>query len=185
MGLADRLFRRFGFLPRQCSASQISLWLLLVSLLIVCTLNCERWFALGQVADSDTFFACQANHELQLKDQAVRCFQPAQTRYQAPIGCQELANKAFLAIDHRKNQDVCLVDTETLPLRCNAGYTLQIRTGLDRCSQHQEAQSHAPAIPISQTLPITYPGIDAQDARFADVQAQSLLTETTSQGFKV
>ena len=131
---------------------------LLLLILVVGCLLCSY----SSPSFSANYFKCSAGYTFQTNgNDSARCFKPEGKEYRRPNSCPKthvpIINKSvghFLKKNHQGIADKCVgkfkvgsVSNENvLDLTCPAGYLLEIRSGVDRCSKTIKAKAISPSV---------------------------------------
>ncbi len=116
-------------------------------------------------AHAATYYKCKSGYNFETKSGAARCYKAASASYKSPLACGNVTipviNKSvghFLKKDHQGKADKCVgtfkvgfnQQTSALDLACPAGYSLEIRSGADRCKKSIPASVRAPEVKVNK-----------------------------------
>ena len=109
-------------------------------------------------AHAASFWGCDSGFEFQTHGtgaaaNGARCFKASQTEFAPPLACPRIntpagAVGAALRIDNNGINDVCATQIGivfTAEVACGFGYTMERRTGADRCKKTIPAEERQPA----------------------------------------
>lgn len=120
---------------------------------------------LTNVATADTYFACSSGYTFQYKNNAARCYKPANYMFTSLQACPKryipVINKkigTFYKKNHQGNKDMCVgqfkvgpvTNSTALNTTCRSGYSKQITSGKDRCRKPQPAKKIPPTKQVNR-----------------------------------
>lgn len=109
--------------------------------------------ALPAPAFAETYWGCENGYQFQVNRNAARCFRPSQTETLPPIPCARIdtpmgAIGSALRVDNNGRNDVCATNVGGLvftgEVACLPGWSIERRTGSDRCQRREASNSKMP-----------------------------------------
>jgi hypothetical protein len=110
-------------------------------------------------ASAETYWGCYSGYQFEVDDGAARCYKAGTTEFGSPLGCPRIDTPygpfgSSLRQDANGVNDVCATVvagiTFTAEVICGPGWTMDRRSGADRCKKGQPSDSRQPSKTVSR-----------------------------------
>ncbi len=111
------------------------------------------------------YWGCNGGYNFQVNNNAARCYKQSSVVYADPLPCGNITIPAinqsighFFRRDYQRTADKCVgtfkigpvSNTNAVDLACPVGYSLEVRSGNDRCRKTVPADVKAPTTQVNR-----------------------------------